>query len=99
YHAGSFTNTRQSPFVSVTTSRQHAEGFAQQWASRHQAPPGPFPGEVLVIEVPANYVCDRQQWKSLIAKSGRRVFEPDDPIFQQCLVFQTDNTVEAEWVF
>lgn len=95
WHTGSFSNSSQSPFISVSTLPAGAKSFAKRFANMN----GTYPGELLVIEVPEKYVCSTRRWINLVAASGKRVYEPDDPIFSECLVFETFNRAEDEWLF
>lgn len=95
WHTGSFSNSSQSPFISVSTLPTGAESFAKRFANMN----GTYPGEVLVIEVPDEYICSTKKWINLVAAGGKRIYEPDDPIFSKCVVFETFNKAEDEWLF
>lgn len=86
---------QDSPWISVTTSKIRAEGYARHWASRNNWECG----EVLIIEVPSSRVCSRLKWQRIIVESGRPVLDESHPILKQCDVYETFNDAEYEWVF
>jgi hypothetical protein len=86
---------QDSPWISVTTSKHRAQGYARHWANRNNKECG----EVLIIEVTHDRVCDRLKWQRIIIESKRPVYDESHQVLKQCDVFQTFNDAEYEWVF
>lgn len=96
YQRRGFNWSQRSPLISATKDPAIAEGFAQE---HHRRTHPEFPGEVLVLEVPARHVCDRNRWQRISAASGP-VSYPDHPVFQTCHVLQFPGRGETQqWVF
>jgi beta-lactam-binding protein with PASTA domain len=105
YHRKGLTYSAQSPLISTTANERIAQGYAEGF---HRRDHPQFPGEVLVLKVPLQFVCDRDRWKSIVVEHehqsaparGRRIWDPNHPVFQTCHVLQFPYTGETEqWVF